>query len=140
MTNLMLYQFIETWIHTPYRFGGSSLSGTDCSGFVGQLYRTVYQSELPRMAAEQYRICPRKLSQEDLQEGDLVFFNTRGGVSHVGVYLGNGYFTHSGIKEGVTISRLDEGYYHKRFLGGGRPLRNAGSVTDATAAGESGSR
>jgi lipoprotein Spr len=55
-----------------------------------------------------------------LLEGDLVFFNTRGGVSHVGVYLGEGYFTHSSSSAGVTISSLDDNYYSKKYIGGGR--------------------
>jgi murein DD-endopeptidase / murein LD-carboxypeptidase len=50
----------------------------------------------------------------------LVFFNTRGGVSHVGIYLGDGYFTHSSSSKGVTISNLDEAYYSKKYIGGGR--------------------
>jgi len=53
-------------------------------------------------------------------EGDLVFFNTRGGVSHVGVYLGDGYFVHSSSSAGVTINSLNESYYSRKFIGGGR--------------------
>jgi lipoprotein Spr len=49
-----------------------------------------------------------------------VFFNTRGGVSHVGVYLGNGYFVHSSVHSGVTINSLDEDYYSRKYIGGGR--------------------
>ena len=61
-----------------------------------------------------------KIDKENLSEGDLVFFNTRGGVSHVGVYLRNGYFVHSSSKDGVRISSLNEKYYHRKFIGAGR--------------------
>ena len=72
-----------------------------------------------RTARSQYDAC-EKIEKENLQEGDLVFFNTRRGVSHVGVYLRNGYFTHSSTGKGVTISSLDDAYYSKKFIGGGR--------------------
>ena len=117
--NLALLNFIEEWWRTRYRFGGSSKSGIDCSAFAGLLQRNVYGNELPRMAKEQYKLC-EKISREEINEGDLVFFNTRGGVSHVGVYLANGYFVHSSTKEGVTISSLDEDYYHRKFISAGR--------------------
>jgi lipoprotein Spr len=55
-----------------------------------------------------------------MQQGDLVFFKTGRGVSHVGLYLGNGYFTHASTSIGVTISNLSETYWTKKFIGGGR--------------------
>lgn len=117
--NKQLYEFIEDWVDTKYRYGGSTKSGIDCSGFSGMLFKEVYQKKLPRMASEQYKAC-EKINKEELTEGDLVFFNTRGGVSHVGVYLMNDFFIHSSTKEGVVISNLNENYYHRRFIGGGR--------------------
>jgi lipoprotein Spr len=54
------------------------------------------------------------------QQESSDFFNTRGGVSHVGVYLGNNYFVHSSVHDGVTISSLDDNYYHSKFICGGR--------------------
>jgi lipoprotein Spr len=71
------------------------------------------------MAKDQYA-ASKKLERAEMKEGDLVFFNTRGGVSHVGVYLTNGYFVHSSTKYGVIISNLNEGYYKQRFIGAGR--------------------
>ena len=117
--NNQLYQFIEEWIDTRYRFGGSTKSGIDCSGFSSMLCKEVYKIKLPRMASEQYKAC-EKINKENLTEGDLVFFNTRGGVSHVGVYLMNDFFIHSSTKEGVIISSLNEDYYHNKFIGAGR--------------------
>ncbi|UAY50617.1 C40 family peptidase [Ferruginibacter albus] len=119
ITNLKLYGFIDEWMSTRYKYGGTTQDGIDCSAFASTLINNVYAVTLPRTAKEQYTATDR-LYRDDLKEGDLVFFNTRGGVSHVGVYLWNGYFVHSSTNEGVTISNLDEGYYKKKFIGGGR--------------------
>ena len=120
ITDLSLFSFIENWWGTRYRFGGSTKKGIDCSSFTGLLINTVFGISLPRTARAQYAACT-KVQRCEMAEGDLVFFNTRGGVSHVGVYLGDGYFTHSSCSNGVTISNLDEAYYSKRFIGAGRP-------------------
>ncbi|MFT3911624.1 MAG: NlpC/P60 family protein [Ferruginibacter sp.] len=119
VNNISLYKFIEDWWETRYQYGGSNKSGIDCSGFSGQLFSNVYTTSIPRTAREQYSAC-EKMEREKLAEGDLVFFNTSGGVSHVGVYLGEGYFVHASITSGVTINNLDDDYYGARFLGGGR--------------------
>lgn len=120
LNNNPLYVFVEKWMGTPYKYGSHSESGTDCSGFSGNLHRSIFNVNLPRTAREQYKIC-KKLNQEELCEGDLVFFNTRRGVSHVGVYLHNGFFVHASTKEGVRINNLKDDYYNGRFIGGGRP-------------------
>ncbi len=61
------------------------------------------------------------VARQNLRRGDLVFFNTSGkGVSHVGIYLGGGLFTHASNSDGVTINRLSEPYYNKRYIGGRR--------------------
>jgi cell wall-associated NlpC family hydrolase len=119
ITNFSLLNFIEDWWGTDYRYGGTDKNGIDCSAFSGKLEQEVYNSSLPRTARDQYDVC-QKIDAADLAEGDLVFFNTRGGVSHVGVYLGNNYFVHSSTSNGVTISSLTEEYYSKRFIKGGR--------------------
>lgn len=119
VTNVKLYTVIEDWWATRYKYGGSTKKGIDCSAFTGTLINEVYGLSLQRTAKDQYAQC-EKINREDLVEGDLVFFNTRGGVSHVGVYLGNGYFVHSSVRSGVTISSLDEDYYNRKYIGGGR--------------------
>jgi NlpC/P60 family len=119
ITNLTLYNFIEEWWGTAYRYGGATKKGIDCSAFSGTLLHDVYGFVSSRTARSQYD-ASEKVEKENLQEGDLVFFNTRRGVSHVGVYLRNGYFTHSSTGQGVTISNLNEAYYSKKFIGGGR--------------------
>lgn len=119
ISNFTLYNFIEEWWGTHYRYGGTDKSGIDCSAFTGKLVQQVYNVTMPRTAREQFQACDM-VANEDLQEGDLVFFNTRGGISHVGFYLGNNHFVHSSTSGGVTISSLTDDYYSRKFLGGGR--------------------
>ena len=120
MTNTKLLKFMDEWWATRYRYGGTTKKGIDCSSLTGTLLKDVYGVSVPRTAREQYRVSV-KLKREELIEGDFVFFNTRGGVSHVGIYLANGYFLHSSVQSGVTISSLNETYYNKKYIGGGRP-------------------
>jgi cell wall-associated NlpC family hydrolase len=117
--NLSLYNFIDGWMDTRYHYGGTDKDGIDCSAFTATLINKVYGFNIPRTAQEQYDVC-QKLSKDDLLEGDLVFFNTRGGVSHVGIYLGDGYFVHSSAHAGVTINSLTDDYYGRKYIGGGR--------------------
>ena len=121
LKNISLYTFIEEWLNTRYLYGGETKSGIDCSGFSGALLKSVFGIKLPRTAREQYQHS-EKISPFEMAEGDLVFFNTSGGVSHVGVYLANDYFVHSSTSQGVTISNLNEDYYKKRFIGSGRVI------------------
>jgi len=119
LTNSTLYNFIEEWWATRYHYGGSTKNGIDCSAYSGTLLSRVWGIKTPRTARAMYAEA-EKIERENMKEGDLVFFNTRGGVSHVGVYLGNGYFTHASTGNGVTINNLDENYYRSKFIGGGR--------------------
>ena len=123
VTNKSLFSFIDEWWSTRYRYGGTTKKGIDCSSYTGHLLSEVFGLILPRTAREQYAVCS-KINKDDLLEGDLVFFNTRGGVSHVGVYLGDGYFTHSSCSSGVTISNLSDNYYSRKFIGGGRVMES----------------
>jgi cell wall-associated NlpC family hydrolase len=119
-SNTRLFDFIEEWYGTPYRFGGSSKEGIDCSAFAGNLISSVFGVGLPRMAKDQYKVC-RRVSKNELEEGDLVFFHTtRKGISHVGVYLGNNKFVHASLNYGVTISDLGDGYYAHKLVATGR--------------------
>jgi lipoprotein Spr len=119
LDNQDLYRFIDSWWGTPYRMGGTTQKGVDCSAFVKTLESVIYGTNLPRTAREQKSGCSI-ITGSDLKEGDLVFFNTRGGVSHVGVYLTNNKFVHASTSGGVTISDLYDSYWHSRFLGAGR--------------------
>lgn len=119
VTNLTLFNEIERWWGTRYRYGGAAKDGIDCSAYAATIVHNVYGMVLPRRSRDQYVECI-KLEKAELQQGDLVFFKTGRGVSHVGMYLINGYFTHASTSIGVTISNLSETYWNKKFIGGGR--------------------
>ncbi|GBD06213.1 Murein DD-endopeptidase MepS/Murein LD-carboxypeptidase [bacterium HR20] len=122
LSQRQVMEFIMDWLGRPYRFGGSSADGIDCSAFIQTLFRTCAAALLPRTAQEQYAYGQQVQHIEDLQFGDLVFFHTRSHawVSHVGIYLGDRLFAHASSRYGVTISSLESTYYHKRFIGGRR--------------------
>lgn len=119
VTNEKLVNFLEEWYGTPYQFGGDSKKGVDCSAFTCAMMSEVYGLSLPRTSREQYK-AGQRVSKPDLMQGDLVFFNTTGGVSHVGVYLHNNKFVHASTSSGVMISDLDDAYFKRRYLGATR--------------------
>lgn len=112
----------KSWIGTKYKYGGHSRSGTDCSGFVMQVYKAVYDFKLPRTSRDQHDFC-NKINKKDLKVGDLVFFATgksSSKVSHVGLYIGNGEFIHASSSKGVIITDLNKNYYVRTFVSAGR--------------------
>jgi lipoprotein Spr len=117
--NTRMYKFIDDWYGARYRMGGTTRRGVDCSAFSQILFASVYSINLPRTARDQYRNTNR-ISRTELKEGDLLFFNTRGGVSHVGVYLQNNKFVHASTSNGVMISDMFESYWVRRLVGVGR--------------------
>lgn len=114
--NFKMFEFIDSWYGTRYCLGGVTKNCIDCSAFVQFLFAAVYETSLPRTAKEQFKSAI-KVSKTDLQEGDLIFFNTRRGVSHVGVYLQNNKFVHAAVSGGVMISDLLDNYWTKKFIG-----------------------
>lgn len=112
---------IIKYLDTPYKYGGSSLNGIDCSAFTQSVYQDALNVNLNRTARDQFTQ-GKVVSREELEFGDLVFFNTRRRVrpGHVGIYIGDGLFAHASTKGGVMISSLDEDYYSKRFMGARR--------------------
>ncbi len=119
--NPALIREVALWIGTPHRYGGTSRTGVDCSGFIVTVNRNVYKRQLPRTTAAIANET-RRVNRRGLREGDVVFFRTKGRkVSHAGIYLGNGYFVHASSSRGVVVDNLNADYWSRRFIRGGRP-------------------
>lgn len=110
-----------TWLGTPYRYGGNDKSGVDCSGLTTQVYMKALGIALPRNSAQQQAFC-NNIPFEQIKIGDLVFFVTgsnKSRVSHVGMYIGNGYIIHASGSKGVILSQLSENYYKRTYHSSG---------------------
>ncbi|UVI31146.1 C40 family peptidase [Paenibacillus spongiae] len=102
-------------VGTPYKWGGTTTDGFDCSGFILHIFKQ-FDVKLPRTSKTQANT-GEKVEKDDLRPGDLVFFNTDGkGISHAGIYVGDGNFAHSSSSKGVRISGLSDSYYKKRYV------------------------
>lgn len=109
----LLEQYLD-WAGVPYRMGGSSREGLDCSGFIQLTYLQRFGVELPRDTSAQ-RGVGSKVAPSRLRPGDLVFFDTGPAERHVGIYVGKRQFLHVSSSTGVMLSRLDDGYWGTRF-------------------------
>lgn len=121
--NMPLYAEVSQWLGVPYRSAGLSRRGLDCSGFTYLMYQKVYGKNIPRSTSDLSKMKMKKISKRQLHTGDLVFFATgknSGKISHVGIYLKDGYFIHASTSKGVIVSHLDEDYYSKAWKKGGR--------------------
>lgn len=122
LKNYELYRYIDEWMGVPHRLGGQDKRGIDCSAFANHLILDVYGKSLPRTARDMAEVVKRKYENQ-LKEGDLVFFNFDGkAFDHVGVYLGNNKFVHVSTSKGVIISDLKEPWYWKYFSRAGSVL------------------
>lgn len=121
--NHKLYINAAQWMGTPYRLGGNSTQGIDCSGLTFQLYKETYRIRLPRSTSKQKFEVQRQLTHDELREGDLVFFNSHPSskrATHVGIYLKDWKFIHASSSQGVIVSSLLEEYYKEHWICGGR--------------------
>jgi cell wall-associated NlpC family hydrolase len=112
---------IAKTLGTTYKTGGTSTNGFDCSGFTSYVYKNIGIT-LPRTSKSQFSV-GTSISRMQMRPGDLVFFNTLGnGVSHVGIFVGNGKFAQSSSSRGVIISSLNENYWANRYVGAKRVM------------------
>lgn len=115
-------QIIQSFLGTPYKKGGASKKGMDCSGFVIKVYKEYAGFKLPHNTKDLFKLV-RKVDKEKLAYGDLVFFSDYGFFpSHVGIYIGEGKFVHSTKGYGVIVSSLDEKRYRKSYIGARRVI------------------
>ena len=123
----------ESYLGTPYRYGGSTRSGIDCSAFVLSVFGAAAGMDLPRVAAQQSNEGD-SVERTELQKGDLVFFSHRGSrISHVGIVEdvtpeGEVKFIHAATSKGVMVSSLDDSYWGPKFRFAKRIVRENGLV------------
>ena len=116
---------VKEYLGTPYRKGGISKKGMDCSGFARMVYDRLLGLELPHSSGDQFQSSElQKIDRHELQTGDLVFFanKKKKRINHVGVYLSDGQFIHASSSEGIIVSSLNDKYWKKRFVGSKRHI------------------
>jgi cell wall-associated NlpC family hydrolase len=111
-------------VGTPYLYGGNTpQSGFDCSGLVTYVYRDMLDLRLPRTSRELAQVQGPRIAPEKLAAADLVFFGSKGSVSHVGIYVGEGRFVHAPSTGGtVRLDQLDGPYWRDHYSGAKRVL------------------
>lgn len=121
--NIELLEMCARWLGAPYKYGGNSRKGVDCSGFTVKVYSAVYNKKLERSSASILSKNCKRIKQKELKQGDLVFFATgksRKKVNHVGIYLKDNKFVHASSSRGVIVSSLKEPYYTRTFVTAGK--------------------
>lgn len=114
---------VKEYLGIPYRPGGTTKKGMDCSGFVRTVYDNLFGIELPPSSVAQFRFSGlEKIDTSEMQSGDLIFFanGKKKRINHVGVYISDRQFIHASSTQGITVSSLDERYWSKRFVGSKR--------------------
>jgi len=110
----LIREEVKLWTDTPHRMGGTTSSGTDCSGFVMIVYDKLFRIKLPRDTTSQ-AATGIFIDKKDLKPGDLIFFKRPKVRRHVGIYINSGEFAHTSSRKGVTISRLDDPGWNKYY-------------------------
>ncbi|HEV8077047.1 MAG TPA: NlpC/P60 family protein [Marinobacter sp.] len=109
-----LWQVFERYEGTPYRYGGTSASGFDCSGFISTAFHEAVGRRLPR-TTHQMLAAGERVPLDSLRSGDLVFFNIKGKDQHAGIYMGDDSFIHASTSSGVMRSSLNGYYWRNRI-------------------------
>jgi lipoprotein Spr/probable lipoprotein NlpC len=121
--DLNLLESMVSWKGTPYRYGGNTKKGTDCSGFVTSVYKEVYGKQLQRSSKDIVKDV-KYISKNEMKAGDILFFKINGkSISHVGIYIADNKFIHASTKSGVVVNDLSQEYYQKSFYKAGRVKR-----------------
>ena len=118
-----LMKVVQGYLGVPYKWGGTTRQGMDCSALARAVIRETYGLELPRTSRQMYVLGSSVSGRSRLRPGDLVFFriaDSGPGISHVGVYVGDGRFAHASASRGGVIDELDQPYFASRFAGGRR--------------------
>jgi len=117
-------EVLVPWLGTPYKYGGNTKRGTDCSGFVSSVYMEKEKMSVPRTTKDGFKM-GKSIDKSSLVVGDLVFFSKQGdvkNVNHVGIYVGEGNFMHASTSLGVTITPLEDNHWKTLYLGARRYL------------------
>ncbi|MBR1626949.1 MAG: C40 family peptidase [Bacteroidales bacterium] len=112
--NGKLTEYCMDWVGTPHVLGGNSKKGVDCSGFVYNVYKDVYDIILPRRSADMEKEVKLLNDRNKMKEGDLIFFG-KNNVNHVGIFLKDDKFIHTSTSKGVIVSSLEEKYWTQNF-------------------------
>jgi cell wall-associated NlpC family hydrolase len=114
---------VAGWLNVPYKYGGKTKEGTDCSGLSTAIYKNLYNIDLYRSSEDQLKNVTL-IEKSEVKAGDLLFFKISGGkISHVGIYISKNKFIHASTKRGVVINDLNEDYYIKTFYKCGRVIK-----------------
>lgn len=111
--NVILKEFY-VWKGTPYRMGGNTMRGIDCSGFARHIYSSLFSLNVPRSSRE-FMSTGQRIDKDELKPGDLIVFSPRSYPRHVGIYIGNNKFIHASRNRGVSMADLDQRYWKRAF-------------------------
>ncbi len=121
-TIYLLNKAYKKYKGTPYRYGGTTSLGFDCSGFTQRVFSEYFHHKLPRTTKAMMKT-GKKISKKQLKPGDLVFFHPSRRYYHVGIYIGNGAFIHASTSKGVMKSLLTNSYWKKKYIFSRRVLK-----------------
>ena len=120
--NQKLIAAVAEWLGTPYRRGGFSKKGIDCSGFVSYIYKEVFDIKLTHSSASMIYQMKTRVKKADIQPGDILFYKIHGKrISHVALYLGDYKIIHASPERGIVVDDIRAPYYVRHYYAAGRP-------------------